>query len=110
MLFYSLKKSLDAADGNGRLHLMPLDRYAIFSATLLLQLHATPSLILILSLMKSHHIGDSTIFSMMHTISSIGTREAAGMELKCSCGNKVHLKDQGHYEILLPETVRATHL
>ena len=40
-----------------------LGHYAIFSATLLLQLHSTPSLMLILSLMKLHHIGDSTISS-----------------------------------------------
>ena len=49
------------------------DRYVIFSATLLLQLYSTPSLMLILSLMKSHHIGlHWTMFSMMHT-SSIKT-------------------------------------
>ena len=52
----------------------PLDHYAIFIAILLLQLHPNPSLMLILSLMKSHHIGDSTVFSMMHNMSSIGPR------------------------------------
>ena len=54
-------------------HIKVLDHYAIFIATLLQQLHSTPSLMLILSLMKSHHIGDSTISSMMHNMSSIGT-------------------------------------
>ena len=46
-----------------------LDHYAIFGAALLLQLHSTPSLMLILSMMESHHIGHSTIFSMMHNMS-----------------------------------------
>ena len=54
--------------------LKALDHYAIFSATLLLQLHSTPSLMLILSLMKSHHIGDGAIFYKLHNMSSIGTR------------------------------------
>ena len=54
--------------------LKALDHCAIFSATLLLQLHSTPSLMLILSLMKSHHIGDSAIFYMLHYIISIETR------------------------------------
>ena len=39
-----------------------------FSATSLLQLHSTLSLMLILFLMKSHHIGDSTIFSISSSI------------------------------------------
>ena len=54
--------------------LKALEHYAIFSAIVLLQLHSTNSLMLILSVMKSHHIGDSTIFSMVHNMSSIMTR------------------------------------
>ena len=72
--------------------LKALDRYTIFSATFLLQLDLTPSLMFILSLIKSHHIGDSTIFSMKHHMSSIATIKASAKELKCSCSNKVHMK------------------
>ena len=78
-------------------YILTLGHCTIFSATLLLQLHETPFLTIILFPMKSHHIVDSTILSMMPNLSSILLYRE---NISISEGVKVQLQQQSAPKIV----------